>query len=193
MSATFPSGIQKIQRSMKRCHMLRRRGVSHCPTTSITNDSINITCSFLTALEFLRYGARLRQFWVNANCTYQQDTKERGTHVALMADVLYFGAFVQVVSNAFQKMDNGAIAKQIFSFKTLVSRFLWLNVTIPHDSIFSPLSLVKEFAQAMRLSPSSGLRNPKASLERFAGYNLATFLLECLDHFMHRSFHMFAS
>lgn len=161
---------------MKHCVMLRRREFFRCPTTSITYDSINITCSLLTALEYLQYGAQPRQLWVNGNCTYQQDTKERGTHVALMADILYFGAFVQVVSKAFRKTDNGVVPNQIFSFETLVSRLLGLNVTIPHDSIFSLLSLVKMFSQAMQLRPSSGLRHyPKESLERFAGHNLATF------------------
>lgn len=161
---------------MKRCHMLRRRGVSHCPTTSIPYSSINITRSLLTALDFFQYGAGLRQLWINANCTYQQDTKERGTQLALMADVLYFSAFVQVVSNAFRKTNNGVIPNHIFSSKTLVSRFLWLNVTIPHDSIFSLLSLVKRLSQTIQLRPSSRLRNyPKESLERVAGYNLPTF------------------
>ena len=58
-------------------------------------------------------------------------------------DLVYFGAFVEVVSNVFRKTDKGVILDRIFSLETIVSRLPWLNVAIPHDSIYSVLSLAK--------------------------------------------------
>ena len=62
-----------------------------------------------------------------------------------LSDLMYLGIFFDVVKNAFRRVDNGVVLDRLFSLEALVSRLVWLETAIPHDSIYSLLSLARDF------------------------------------------------
>ena len=73
-------------------------------------------------------------------------------------DLMCLGAFVEVVNNVFRRTDSGQILERVVSLETLVCDLVWLNVTIPHDSIYSLLSLAKDANKLRGLPPSLNLK-----------------------------------
>lgn len=81
-------------------------------------------------------------------------------------DLTNLSGLVEVVHNAFRRTENGQILERVFSLETLVSDVLWLNVTVPHDSIYSLLSLAKDAhkPRSSLLSPNLDIsKNPSVS------------------------------
>ena len=59
-------------------------------------------------------------------------------------DLTYLSVFIEIVQNMFRRTENGHILDSVFSLETLVTDLCFLNITIPHDSIYSLLSLAKD-------------------------------------------------
>lgn len=72
-------------------------------------------------------------------------------------DLEYLSAFIEITQSMFRRTENGLIMESVFSLEALVSHLFFLNITIPHDSIYSLLSLANDAyrPQSSLLSPLS--------------------------------------
>ena len=91
-------------------------------------------------------------------------------------DLMYLSAFIEVVHNVFRRTENGQILERVFSLETLVCDLLWLNVTVPHDSIYSLLSLAKDVHK-----PRSSLLSP--NLETSKNPSVLPIVLKAVEAF----------
>ena len=73
-----------------------------------------------------------------------------------LKDLEYLKAFITIIRNVFRRAENGQILHSVFSLEQLVLDLYFLDITIPHDSIYSLLSLAKD-AYKPRVSPLSPL------------------------------------
>lgn len=94
-------------------------------------------------------------------------------------DLHYLGAFIQITQNMFRRTENGPILDSVFSLEALVSDLFFLNITIPHDSIYSLLSLAKD-AYRPRSSPLSSL-SPKLKAREYP--NVSPTVLKAISAF----------
>ena len=73
-------------------------------------------------------------------------------------DLMYLGRLIEVVNNVFRKTGDGQIPQPIFSLEDLVTNVVWLNVSIPHDSVYSLLWLAKGVNKRRRFQHFLGFK-----------------------------------